>query len=430
MHIRNGKKNKDIIMQFLVLFGMEFDIPHVGFASFRKIVFAILLFYCLRCKKMQGNIQKNVALAVGAVSLLFVYGWFVFRLRFGEYEQIPVEAYNIKTPIILMLDMIIFPVLTIKIFNSVEEFIRCQWRVTLLQSAIVFIGRLIRPVRMFVFENFAYGDGRLEEGVYNGVRSVGIDLAGAAGSVVLFAGLICGIYLFYQTRDRKKKNNIIIGFMLIIAANLFMGRTGLYFSVIALGIVFIDAICKLDRSALRLVAGSIIILAGCLIYVFFAPNTWGLRTWIRWVTEIGDLFGKERTISAILNMNIPPLTMETLFGTGLYSGMTKMGVSFSHDAGYIRTYTSIGLIGCGFYYGSIYGFYLLMINKVKSSKKKRIYLFFLLAIAIAEMKEPFMAKTPLTMIMSCMLILETSPGKHFICNEEVICERNEQKQSI
>lgn len=405
MQVKVGKRKT--IIKFLVLFGMEFDTPHIGFISLRKIIFVMLLLYFLRSRNIQRNVRKSVLLATGAIMLLFVYGWCILRTRFGEYAQLPLEAYHLKEPILLMLNMIVFPVLLIRIFGDAEDFIRCQWWVILVQTAIVIIGKVIRPVRMFVFNYFAYEDGRLEEGVYKGWRSVGIDLAGASGSVMLLAGLLCGIYLFYQTKERERKKRIIIGWMLIMAANLFMGRTGLYFGGIALLMVLLDQICRSSSTVLWIMIGCIVVFAGCLIYVHCVPDTGGLKTWIGWVTEIGDLFGETQTIRAILNMNIPPLTLETLFGTGLYSGITRSGVSFSHDAGYIRAYTSIGLIGGVFYYGLIYTFYLQMISRVKSRKNRKIYFFFLLAIVILEMKEPFMAKTPLTMIMSCMLMLET-----------------------
>lgn len=396
------------IRNFLLLFGIEFSLPDIGFISYRKVVFILLLLYYLKHSSAWIHVQKNVVLAIGLISLLFMYGLYVSWIRLDEYVKIPQGAYNIKEPILLMLNMVIFPVLLIKIFNDAEDFIRCQWRVILFQSVIIFAGRLIFPIRMFVFMHINGGlEGDLYNGVYSGLRSVGIDMVGAAGSVVLFAGLICGIYLFYQTKDRKKKKKIIIGWMFILAANLFMGRTGLYLSVIALLMVFAHGILRFDKSILWIVIVGSVILTGCFVYIHLASDKETLRMWIYWIMEIGDLFGKTRTLSAIWNMSIPPLTLETLFGTGLYRGITKTGIIIDHDGGYIQAYASIGLIGCTLYYGLIYGVYLSMINKVKSRTKKWIYFFALLAVAICEMKEPFFRKTPLILILSCMLLLET-----------------------
>lgn len=409
------KRIRDIC-NFLLLFGMEFNLPDIGFISYRKVVFILLLLYYLK-NNAWIYIQKNIVLATGVISLLFMYGLCVSWVRLDEYLKIPQGAYSVKEPILLMFNMIIFPVLLTKFFDNAEDFIRCQWWVILFQSVIIFAGRLIFPIRMFVFINInggSVGDIDIYNGVYSGLRSVGIDMVGAAGSVVLFMGLICGIFLFYQTKDRKKKKRIIIGWMLILAASLFMGRTGLYLSIVALLMVFIEGVLRFDKSILWIVIGGAIILIGCLIYIFIAPDTWSLRLWIYWITEIVDLFGKTRTLNVIWNMNIPPLTLETLFGTGLYRGLTNTGIAIEHDAGYIQAYASVGLIGCIIYYGLIYGFYLSMVNKIKSRKKKWIYFFALLAVAICEMKEPFIRKTPLTLMLSCMLLLETRQSQCFL----------------
>lgn len=396
------------ICNFLLLFGMEFSLPDIGFISYRKGVFILLLLYYLKHNSTWIHIQKNVVFAAGMILLLFMYGLCVSWIRLDEYLQIPQGAYNIKEPILLMLNMVIFPILLIDIFNDAEDFIRCQWGGILFQAAIVFVGRLIFPVRMFIYMHINGGsEGDIYNGVYSGLRSVGIDMVGAAGSVVLFVGVICGIYLFYQTKDRRRKKKIIIGWMLIIAASLFMGRTGLYLGIIAIWMVLVNRILRLDKSILWILVSGVMLLIGCLIYIYIAPDTWTLRMWIYWVMEIGNLFGETRTLNVIGNMNIPLLTLETLFGTGLYSGITKTGIVLNHDAGYIQTYASIGLVGCIIYYGLTYGFYLSLINKVKSSTKKWIYFFALLAVAICEMKEPFIRKTPLALMMSCMLLLET-----------------------
>ena len=398
------KKNNKYL-QFLLLFGMEFIVPIVGIISLRKIAF-VLLFILFIHTGIRIRILKNIYLVTTAIGILFLYAMFVLNLRFGGHASLPDGIYNIKEPLFLFLDMIWFPVLLMRMFETVDEFICCQWRVILLQAAITIIGRASLPVRMYVFEHFSYGDGRLYEGVYSGVRSIGVDLSGAAGSMVLFAGLICGIYLYYHMDEKKEKKNIIIGWMVIISALLFMGRTGLYFGGAVLLIVIADMIRRLDKTIYYIVLGGVIIFISVLIYIYISPDSWGLQRWVQWVTEIGDLFGKDNTINAIRNMNIPPLTIETFLGTGLRRGITKSGLIISHDAGYIQLYTSIGVLGCLLYYSLIYSFYLSLINKVKSRNSKWIYRLFLVVIIIGEMKEPFLAKTPLTIILSCMLMIE------------------------
>lgn len=423
MQIRLKIDNK--YLQFLLLFGMEFDVPIIGFLTLRKIAF-LLLFILFIKTGIRTRILRSVCVAMAVIGLILLYAICVINLRFGGDAQLPYGVYNIKEPIFLFCNMIMFPVFLIRMFGSADEFIHCQWSVLLFQAAITVIGRVILPVRIFIFEHFSYGDGRLYQGVYNGVRSVGVDLSGAVGSMVLFSGIICGIYLYYRTNNIKEKKNIILGWMLIISALLFMGRTGLYFGAVALLLVMIDGIRRLDKAIYYMVFGGVAIMIVVLIYISVAPDSWGLQTWVRWVTEIVDLFGKDKTISAIRNMSIPPLTVETFFGTGLRTGVTESGLVLNHDAGYIQSYTSIGLLGCVLYYSLIYGFYFSMFNKLKNRKTKWIYLLFLIVIAIGEMKEPFLAKSPLTIILSCMFMMELKQGTHDLYSEVRLVEKKEK----
>lgn len=407
---------KKEFIQFIVLFGIEFNVPIIAFITMRKFVFLYLFILFLVKNGIKFSLRRDIVLATIMMAGLFVYTAELLNIRFGAMDVVPTGAYGVNNLLILILNMIIIPILLLKVFPNITEFVRCQWRVILFQSAIVLVGRFFLPIRMFVFNNFAYGDGRLENGVLSGIRSVGFDLTGAVGSMVLFTGVICGIYLFCQTNSNQEKNKIIVGWMLIIGAQLFMGRTGLYFSIIALFLVVLDGIMRFDKSIRKIVFGGSAIILAILIYVSVAQDSNELRVWVWWITEIGDLLGESRTIDVIGNMEYPELSIETFFGTGLTNGVTQSGIVVDNDSGYIQTYTSIGLLGCVLYYGIIYGLYGSMIRKVRISKKRCIYWMFFLAIIIGEMKEPFLRKSILTVILSCMLMLEMKVPQHVVWN--------------
>ena len=67
-----------------------------------------------------------------------------------------------------------------------------------------------------------------------------------------------------------------------------------------------------------------------------------------------------------------------------------------------------------------------MFNKLKNRKTKWIYLLFLIVIAIGEMKEPFLAKSPLTIILSCMFMMELKQGTHDLYSEVRLVEKKEK----
>lgn len=416
MRIKPIHITKNEVICFLILFGLEFDVPIIGDITMRKLSFLYLLVLFFSRRGTKVTIRRNLIAMSVMIGILLTYVAILLDVRFGGEIRTPSGAFNLKEPLFLALDMMVFPLLLSEMFADVKEYAKFQWIIILFQSTVVLIGRAFLPIRIFIFRHFAYGDGRLEKGIVDGIRSVGFGLSGASGSMVLFAGLICGIYLFYQTKDRKEKNRIIAGWLIIMGAQLFMGRTGLYFGVISMIIVTLDCVRRLDKSIIRIVLGGFAIVLACWVFIFVASDSYGIRVWMKWITEIGNLFSESGTISAIRQMPIPELSFETFFGTGFRRGITNNGIVISHDAGYIQTYASIGVIGSIIYYGSIYGFYISMVLKVRSIRKRRIYWLFLLAIMIGEMKEPFLAKTILTVIMSSMLFIEIKQAR-YVTNE-------------
>lgn len=405
--MRIGMKYGNIFLMIL-LFSIEFDVPISGFLTLRKIGTALLLLlYLYQCQKEGIKIHKETNILCIALSVIFLYTLWVVNIYSNVLNNPNAVAYNSQNILIMILYIAVFPFMLATLFDGTLQFARCQWYITLFQSTLVLIGRIFLNIRLFVFYHFSFDDGRLLEGVTNGIRSVGIDLAGSTGSIVLFSGLMCGIYLFFHSNIKEKKR-ILIGYFCVLASLLFMGRLGLYYGVIGLIIICLNCILHRDP-CIRMIVGLMVLgIAAIMLYITMSPDSWGLQTWVRWITEFTHLFDEKSTIAVIRGQNIPPLTLETLFGTGAISGATLSGITLNHDAGYIRMYTAIGLIGCIMYYGTIYSYYLIMIKKVKGKTKRWIYIFFIIAVAVAEMKEPFLGKTPLPIILSCMLLLELS----------------------
>lgn len=399
----------------ILLFSMEFSVRIIAFLTLRKIgILILLLLLALKNHFKYIKLNQKEILVTMLLAILFLYTVLIVNVFLPDGINISEGVYRAKNVLIMMLNMIAFPLLLTPLFSSTLQFAKCQWYVTLIQAAIILIGRISLNFRMFIFRRFAYGDGRLQEGIENGVRSVGIDLAGSTGSIVLFAGLMCAIYIFFHSEFKGRKK-ILVEYFIVMAALLFMGRLGLYLGLIGLFIVWWKCMLHRDICA-KLIIFYLASGVGLIVFyiVVLAPNSYGLQVWIRWVTELLRLFDEQSTISVLRNMTIPGLTLETLFGTGLLFGTTPSGLVLNHDAGYIRMYTAIGLFGCLYYYGTVYGYFLVMAKKIKRRSVWRFYLFFILAIAIAEMKEPFLGKTPLVMLISCMLMLETQQTSKLI----------------
>ncbi len=401
--IRINRNQMDVLLT-LLLFSIEFNVPVMGFFTMRKLGLAVLLIlYGLYCRSAGLKTDKNTAfLSVFCIGLFFYASWIVEQSGAKDYAAQGVYSEN--NMLVLLLYAVIFPMMLMPLFRDTLQFAKCQWHVTLIQSVIVLAGRLFLDFRMFIFMHFAYDDGRLENGIRQGIRSVGIDISGSAGSVVLFVGLMCAVYLFFHAKGGKKEQ-ILIEYFIVMAALLFMGRLGLYFGLAGLAAVCWICMIRKDACFRIIFLLAIFSCAAITVYVFLSEDSGNVQSWFHWIMELTRLFDKQGTLAAIRGQNIPPLTIETLFGTGMNYGVTPSGLVLNHDSGYVRMYTAIGLVGCVYYYSMIYGYYLAGIYKIKDRTGRRIYFCFLAAVVIFELKEPFLAKTPLTIILSCMILL-------------------------
>ena len=79
-----------------------------------------------------------------------------------------------------------------------------------------------------------------------------------------------------------------------------------------------------------------------------------------------------------------------IFGTGIeYGSVGKY--SFFADCGYIKVYTSIGVVGMLCYYWGIFLLTISPLNRLINKKFKQLILVSVLAIYVMEYKEPFLS---------------------------------------
>lgn len=404
------KANTAFIMKCIILFGLEFNVRISGVLSLRKIVFLfILLNFIHKICKARNRIyflKTNIGefLLLTALLLYVLYVFFYRTIPLGNLTQ--GDLYKPSRVPVTILYLLIFPAMLRHYFISGVEFCRAQWYIVIFQASIAVLGKLNHTFSLWVYNHLYIDDGRLYSEVMGGTRVVCIDAAGATASVIFFAGFICAVYLFYN--DKRCRQRILLAqYCYVMFSLFFIGRTGLYLGIILLFFVSLDLFIKQKRLIIWLsglaVFGMLLIIG----YVLFAPDSYSKSHYIGW---IGELFikgiGEGSTFDIIAKMEIPKLTQETFWGTGLVYGVTESGVEIMHDSGYIRTYAALGIPGLILYYGAIYGYYLTNLLHIRDKRNSLILLFFLLGVALCEYKEPFMGKTPLLIIMSVMFIME------------------------
>ena len=100
------------------------------------------------------------------------------------------------------------------------------------------------------------------------------------------------------------------------------------------------------------------------------------------------------TTDALNEMPVPPLSFETIIGTGRVRSITGNGNASGHDSGYVQTYYSLGLLLAIFFYifFLIFAIFLIQRNKFQKyydSKKQKILYLLILIVFVIEIKEPF-----------------------------------------
>ncbi len=100
-------------------------------------------------------------------------------------------------------------------------------------------------------------------------------------------------------------------------------------------------------------------------------------------------------------MTIPPLSIETLLGTGIVyqEGVLYLGT----DIGYIQNYYSLGLILTVAFYSSLLAMLVTFFMQVRSKFFRYYLLFFILCMFVVEYKEPFIFKYGYMMVVFALM---------------------------
>ncbi len=402
----------NVWIQSLILFGIEFQIVIYGWLSLRKIAFLVLCACFLKGlfrRRGETKIPGEVLGLLLSMTVLFGYACLIYRLRSGHYgESFEGVWFLPRNVLFLALNAIVFPLLLADYFKDALQFCRAQWYITLFQAAVAVMGKLNKAFALYIYHNFYKDDGRFLDGVMRGARVVCIDTGGATASVIFFAGLVCALcLLFYDSRSNPYA--LLLQYCFVLFSLFFVGRTGLYLGtaglILALGYLFI----KKKRLSLWMSCVLTVMLGLIAGYLFLAPESYMKAHYVRW---IGELFvkgaGEGSTIATLAEMEVPPLTIETFWGTGIVYGIAHSGIRILHDSGYVRMYAALGIPGFLLYYGGLYGFYSALLLKIKRKRDKWVLWFLFLGVAVCEYKEPFLGKTPLPVIMTCLFMLERS----------------------
>lgn len=219
---------------------------------------------------------------------------------------------------------------------------------------------------------------------------------GSSLSVVQSLGVLCGSWLLMLRRGSSAyfEMLVILGLMLLcLVSCAFVGRTGLYLSVLFLVITIIYSGSVRTSMALLVAAALLVYYVDLRDFAGFIPSEVSIE-WLRnWM--LGIFSDDDRTLSELASMPIPPLDqVDSWIGHGLVS-IIDGGNPSGHDSGFIQAYFSMGLI----FAICLYTSYLYVLAHLLSWLPNTLRCLLVVVFFALELKEPFLFKYVLVFIL-------------------------------
>ena len=277
--------------------------------------------------------------------------------------------------------------------NAVELLIKLLVFVVFVNSVIILLEFSIPSLKTLIESILYYDEGMNINYRDHSFRMRGVASAGGASLSVFHAvGVLGTIWLFL--RKRMDALTMICVAAIVVASLLIIGRTGLIIiAVVGCALVFVIGFKRFGYIRIR----PMFVLMISLFIVVTLPAM--ASNWLSqgiYEYSVGFLYGglgaiaDEGTASTIISFfHFPANVGEIFYGAGNFSGAFEEGIST--DSGYMKTFTALGLPVSVFLYFTVPFLLFRNIKRVEIDSDVKALLFSLiLAIAISEVKEPFL----------------------------------------
>lgn len=381
------------LLQILLVFFFIYDVRYVDtptlFTS-RKIVLCLLIILYL--VKNKGKIAfsfENILCYKEIKNLLILsVGIFLYTLIvtvINNMDGVPDGQGMIPRTVFFIIFVPIMYFFSMEFFKNTTEFITALLWATLLQAVIVVMEHNIQGVALFLEAHFML-DAHTSYLATN--RAVGLGAGDSLLSIDIFLGCVACAYLFIE---RNKSMFYIIIYVFLTYVAFLTGSIGTIYCILTLISLIYYNLIKL-KNVKGLIIVSILILGIIGVFVFmpsFVENILRSDIFIKIQSVFLEGLFNNSTSRVLRSQEVAQISINTLFGTGIYRGTTAGGITSMSDTGYLQMYFAVGLVVSIIFY---YVLYKRMINSIKQVDDrgiKYILCILLFAIVIGEMKEPY-----------------------------------------
>lgn len=400
------KNKSSVILPFLYQFGMVLGFmsrmrlgPFTSLRLTMLIAFIVILYKNKEVVRLIKGINRSKLLI--SLSLL---GGLLLITMFHAFEphNTNYEYFEPSKVIIILFSILVMGAWAGVTFDSFERFAWILVAVGVVQSLSVF-GSAVNPefksfVTGFFFDE-AFADKAGDASLEDLARSPGIGIAWSSGSLVLAYCSLALVALKMLNKIRMVWFSLL--FALIVGATALVGRSGLIVEIGSLLFFFISSgkIRNLFPLLFIAILGLIV-----LNQVMSRLDPIIAETTKSWMFGFLESDKVSTTNEGILKGGFPDFSTDFIFGTGVEFGQYN-GQSFYADSGYIKSYTSIGVVGMVCYYIGILYFIISTFPK-RQHKMHRILLWFaIVVIYLMEYKEPFIEMFVYTWVIFVMGLL-------------------------
>jgi len=291
--------------------------------------------------------------------------------------------------------------------NSFDFIFNLTFLIVLFNSMIVLMEVIFPEFKSIVESILVPNDGGINYDAKTGRGTIRFrGFANTGGAILSIFHSIIGLLFFWFAAIHFKLTHIrfILIFIIICLSLLFIGRTGILNLIIFLPVIYIL------KSTISLQPKMIFFILFVLLIVFYLPIL--LEAYMTpFMYEYSFSFflkgleglkqeGTVDKITAFYHYPFDPFKL--FFGIGYYQG------SFIHswgvDAGYMKSFTSMGLLGSLiFYLIPLYLIIMIFIRNNISMHIKAAYLILYFIILFNEIKEPTLAQGPAGRFFLCLL---------------------------
>lgn len=249
--------------------------------------------------------------------------------------------------------------------------------------------------------------------------------SGALLSVIQALGVFSALYAGRLYRSFHSKYFYVFIAIINMASTIFVARTGFFLSI-SFFVLFFIGTTKKDRRVLiaeMLAVLVVIFLFGAGLYTFISDYNPKIESLGNWTLEFYHHGTKAESWQVLHSQPIPPLSIETLLGTGLVAD--GQGSISGNDSGYIQTYYALGLIMAVAFYMALLG---IVMKYFYTSKDRLLFGTLLFFMFIIEAKEPFIFKYTYPFFVFSLIYMSTKQRNWNKVKKLVTIEENQPIQ--